>query len=333
MTNPLSNINSLRDLIALRDSVVRGPPFTGPTSTPNGPSTVSTHITPTPTSPSPEPPVNFMDMPRNNVFLKHRKPTIKGFKDQWTDREYQQVATIAAQQDATNEDMDYSEDLELTTAATTHFGSQYYSARLFYDFQRMMEIMVFRYGSVPAERVTELMDMMPKGCVNGSNSQSIRKRLLAQQTQAKTNTQSFLLLSMEQLLVEVPDFRNATKEARISLVTRMFDQSKIAISENLFYVEAQSVSFKSIFRSNDDVHVRWQNFLRTRFVNLAMETYNILALDEHDLKGAKKKLGIYIDRHHMSAANIEEIVVGLGTYTDVPTSVYRSGMIKRHMVK
>jgi hypothetical protein len=113
----------------------------------------------------------------------------------------------------------------------------------------------------------------------------------------------------------------------------MFDQSKIAISENLFYVEAQSVSFKSIFRSNDNVRLRWQNFLRTRFVNLAMETYKILALDEDDLKGAKKKLGIYIDRHHISAANLEEIVVGLGTYTDVPTSVYRSGMNKRHMVK
>jgi hypothetical protein len=283
--------------------------------------------------PSPEPILTFLDMPRNNVFLKHRKPTIKGFKDQWTDGEYQKAATIAAQQDSINENMDDSEDLELTTAATTHFGSPYYSARLYYDFQRMMEIMVFRYGSVPAERVTELMGMMPRGIVNGSNSQSIRKKILTQQTQAKANTQNFLILSMQQLLVEVSGFRNATKEARKSLLTRMFNQSKIAISENLFYVEAQSASFKSIFKSNDDVRLRWQNFLRTRFVNLAMATYDILALDEDDLKGAKKKLGFYIDRHHMSAANIEEIVVGLGTYTDVPTSNYRSSMNTRHMVK
>jgi hypothetical protein len=171
-------------------------------------------------------------MSRNNVLLKLRKPTIKGFKDQWTDKEYQQAATIAAQQDA----RDYSEDMELTTAATTHFGSQYSSARLFYDFQKMMGIPIFRYGSVPAEQVAEFMSMMPKGCVNGSNSQSNRKKLLAPQTQAKANTQSFLTLSREQLLVEVPDFRNATKQVRKSLLTCMFDQSKIAISENLFYV-------------------------------------------------------------------------------------------------
>jgi hypothetical protein len=35
----------------------------------------------------------------------------------------------------------------------------------------------------------------------------------------------------------------------------------------------------------------------------------------------------------MSAANIEEIVVGLETYTDVPTSIYRSSMNEQHMSK
>lgn len=325
MANPLANIRSLQDLINLRDSVVRRP-SPGPTPL-NGPS-----IAPTPTSPSPEPILTFLDMPRNNVFLKHRKPTIKGFKSQWSDEEYQQAATIAAQQDSINEDKDDSAAQEWITAKTTHFGDQYYSVPFFYNFQRMMEILIFRYGSVSAERVTQLMIKMPKGAFNGSNSQGIRKRLLAQQTQAKANTQSFLLLSMKQLLVEVPDFRNANKEARISLLTRMFDQSKIAISENLCYVEAQSVSFQSIFRSNDDVRLRWQNFLRTRFVNLVMATYDILALDEDDLKGAQKKLRAKIDVHKSAVTIAESANPGLGTYLDVPTSTPRSGMNKRHMV-
>ena len=319
-----SNITRLRELVKRQDRALRGP-STGPFLAVTNPSIASTPI-----SPSPEPVMTFLDMPRNNVFLKHRKPTIKGFKEQWTDQEYQKAATIAAQQDAINEDMDYSETLELTTAATTHFGSQHYSHRLFYDFQRMMEIMVFRYGSVPAERVTELMGMMPKGIVNGSNSQGIRKKLLAQQTQAKANTQSFLVLSMEQLLVEVPDFRNATKEARVSLLTRMFDQSKIAISENLFYVEAQSVNIANIFRSDDDVRRRWQTLLRTRFVNLAMKAYNTLILDEKDSKGSRDKLGHYIDSH-MSSPTI--VGLGLGSYKDVPTTAHRSIANKRHMAK
>jgi hypothetical protein len=95
---------------------------------------------------------------------------------------------------------------------------------------------------------------------------------------------------MKQLLVEVPGFRNATREARISLLVRMFNQSKIVISENLFYVEAQSVGIPSIFRSDDDDRRPWQNFLRTRFVNLAMNTYDILVLEENDPQGAEKEL-------------------------------------------
>ena len=101
---------------------------------------------------------------------------------------------------------------------------------------------------------------------------------------------------MEQLLVEVPGFRNATKEARISLLVRMFNQSKIVISENLFYVEARSVGIPSIFRSDDDDRRPWQNFLRTRFVNLAMKIYDIMALEEHDPKGAKNELRDFINK-------------------------------------
>lgn len=36
----------------------------------------------TPTSPTPAPLLQFLETPRNNVFLKHRKPSIKGYKDE-----------------------------------------------------------------------------------------------------------------------------------------------------------------------------------------------------------------------------------------------------------
>lgn len=35
---------------------------------------------------------------------------------------------------------------------------------------------------------------------------------------------------MKQLPIEVPDFRNATNEARMSLLDRMFNQAKTVIS-------------------------------------------------------------------------------------------------------
>lgn len=154
----------------------------------------------------------------------------------------------------------------------------------------MMEILIFRYSSVSPNKVKMLIDMMPNGLVNSSNENAFRKKLIAHQTQAKANTKSFLSLSMKQLLVEVHDFRSATKEARISLLVRMFNQSKIVISENLFYVKAQSIGFPGIFRSNDDARRPWQNFLRNRFVNLAMTAYDVLIFEGHDPKVAKKEL-------------------------------------------
>jgi hypothetical protein len=279
----MANITTLRDLVDFRNEVLYGRSI-GPNPTLNNPSTALT-----PTSPSPEPPLAFLDMPRNNVFLKHRKPSTPGFRDQWTDEQYQQAAIIAAQQDAINQNM-FDETDALRTAATSHFRDRYYSARVNFDCKRMMEILIFRYGSVPPNKVKMLIDMMPKGLVNSGNENAFHKKLIAHQTQAKANTKSFLSLSMKQLLVEVPGFRNATREARISLLVRMFNQSKIVISENLFYVEAQSVGIPSIFRSDDDDRRPWQNFLRTRFVNLAMNTYDILVLEENDPQGAEKEL-------------------------------------------
>ena len=212
-----TNRERLRDLVARQNRVIRGEPSTGSNPTLNNLSTAST-----PTSPSPEPPLTFLDMPRNNVFLKHRKPSTPGFRDQWTDEEYQQAAIIAAQQDAINERLSDRDNFH--TAATSHFRDRYYSARINFDCNRMMEVLIFRYGSVPDELVTTLINLMPKGVVNSSNENVFRKKLIAHQTQAKANTKSFLSLSMKQLLVEVPGFRNATKEARISLLVRMFKQ-------------------------------------------------------------------------------------------------------------
>ena len=123
----------------------------------------------------------------------------------------------------------------------------------------MMEILIFRYGSVPEDLYMMLINMLPKGCVNGSNYKGIRAKLTAHQTQAKANTQSFLYLSMEQLLVKVPEFRNATDQARRSLLARMFNQARIVISENLFYVEPQSINIANILRSDDDVRRKWQS--------------------------------------------------------------------------
>lgn len=188
----------------------------------------------TPTLPTPTPLLQYLETPRNNVFLKHRKPGIKGYNDQWADAQHQQAALIAAQQDTQNVNTTDPITLQWTTAATTHFDDRKYSARLITDLKRMVEIPIFRYGSVPADLYTMLINMLPKGCVNGSNYKGIRAKLTAHQTQAKAKVQSFLHLSMKQLLIEVPEFRNATDQARRSLLARMFDRAKIVISENLF---------------------------------------------------------------------------------------------------
>lgn len=288
----------------------------------------------TPSSPTPAPLLQFLETPRNNVFLKHRKPGIKGYNDPWTDAQYQQAAFLAAQQDTQNETTTDPITLQWSTAGQTHFGDRYYSARLTSNLKRMLNILIFRHGKVPEHQLTMLINMLPDGCVNGGNFKGIRAKLAAHNTQAKANTQSFLYLSMKQLLIEVPGFRNATDEARKSLLVRMCDQAKIVISENPFYVEAQSVDFANIFRANDDneddVRTRWQTLLRTRFVDLAMKTYETRILDENDSKGARNRLGAFID-NHMSSPSI--VGLYLGSYKDVPTTAHRSIANKRHMAK
>lgn len=72
----MASITTLRDLVDFRNELLYGR-STGPNSTLNNPSTALPS-----TSPSPEPPLTFLDMPQNNVFLKHRKPSTPGFRDQ-----------------------------------------------------------------------------------------------------------------------------------------------------------------------------------------------------------------------------------------------------------
>lgn len=333
MANPLASIKTLDDLLKLRDEVVRGPSV-GSTPAQTNPSTSSTPTSPTPTSTTEAPPLQHLETPRNNIFLKHRKPTVKGFASQWTDAQYQQAATLAANLDTQSEKSTNPHGLKWTTAANTHFADRNYSPRLTTDLKRMTEVLIFRHGSLLEHHYSFLIGMLPKNYANGSNIREIRKNLGLWQTQAKANTQSFLYLSMKQLLVEVPDFRYATDEARTALLVRMFNQAKIVISENLFYIEAQSVNIANIFRSNgedDDVRVRWQRLLRSRFVHLALQAYHTRIVDEgRDPKGARERLGHCIDTH-MSGADVREL--DLGTYMDVPTTAHRSVVNKRHMPK
>lgn len=94
----------------------------------------------------------------------------------------------------------------------------------------MRGVLIFRHGKVLEYQLAMLISMLPKGYVNDSNYQAYRGNLCARDNQAKANTQSFLYLSMKQLPIEVPDFRNATDEARMSLLDRMFNQAKTVIS-------------------------------------------------------------------------------------------------------
>lgn len=332
MTNPLAHIRTLDDILKLRDEVV-GSPSIGSTPTQTNPSTSSTPTSSTPTTPTPAPLLQFLETPLNNVFLKHRKPTVKGFASQWTSSQYQQAATLATHLDAQNEKTSNPHGLKWTTAASTHFADRNYSPLLNSDLKRMTELLIFRHGSLLEHHYSFLIGMLPKNYANGSNIREIRKNLGLWQTQAKANTQSFLYLSMKQLLVEVPDFRHATEEARTALLVQMFDQGKIVISENLFYIEAQSVNIANIFRSNgeaDDIRIRWQRLLRSRFVHLALQAYHTRILDEHNPKSAKEKLGHCIDTH-MVGASVDGL--DLGTYLDVPTTAHRTVVNKRHMPK
>ena len=73
----------------------------------------------------------------------------------------------------------------LRTATTSHFRDRYYSARFNFDCKRMMEILISRYGSVPEEQVTTLINLMPKGVINSCNENVFRKKLIAHQTRQR----------------------------------------------------------------------------------------------------------------------------------------------------
>jgi hypothetical protein len=64
----------------------------------------------------------------------------------------------------------------------------------------MVEVKIFRHGHLNFEELQKLIGQLPKDYVNGSNTKPIMEMLKRRATSAKTETEIFLLLSLQHLV-------------------------------------------------------------------------------------------------------------------------------------
>lgn len=146
----------------------------------------------------------------------------------------------------------------------------------------MAEIRFFRWGS-PSDRTMNTI-LKPIPGVNGSNYKGYHEKLMDHFRDVQSQTVSYLLVSMQQLveLVGRGTWNVATTRERKALLLRLFNKAKCTIARNTFKSESSAVDFENIFCRVDDERKLWQNVVRTEFANLALKTYDFRIDSDND---------------------------------------------------
>lgn len=209
-----------------------------------------------------------MVTPHINPFLQPVVPT-KGKQrrsERWTDEQFIQEAARAREEDRENTAKAAIEEWKFDRASETHFKDMHLlSWHEDADWKRMAEIHYFRSGSPTDRTINTFLKPIPG--VNGSNYKGYREKLLDHFKDVQSQTVSYLLVSMKQLidLVGKDEWDAATNPERKALLLRLFSKAKCTISRNCFKIESSAVDVENIFGRADEERKLWQNMVRTKF--------------------------------------------------------------------
>lgn len=249
-------------------------------------------------------------MPNINPFLQPGKA--KASAD-WQSNRWDEATFRAEAVRATEENRDNAVERDLITAKDAYFNDSNLKSEDA-DWNCMVGAICFRYGTLRDWHIGLILRSILG--VNGSNIKGYSNKLIRRENSIRNEILSYLLVSMCHLvgLVGLDAWKAASKADRTALLRRLFEQAKCTISRNTFHTEFLAVDFENIFSGQDDGRLTWQTVVMTKFIDMALATY------EHRIAADNKEAMVAVHKGLMQSDEMRSL--NIGDHGDVPARMH-----------